>query len=166
MFGVREQQWEHPGLRGSLRVISLSKVRPSSHPGVLRWREGAGSVVLALLLVLAMAVTAAWAQFGLVRRQGFFTITWNVDRSGPERIAIVGWVSHDHERTATEVRLQVDGVNASGQMVSRAVGSVDQEIPPDGESFFEIRLTPFGTEVAFQVSVVSFRFVESTTEAP
>ncbi|MFQ5520879.1 MAG: hypothetical protein ACE5FK_05735 [Candidatus Methylomirabilia bacterium] len=166
MCGVPEQRWERPWLGVTVPVIYRSRVCPCSHPAALRWREGAGGIGLALLLVLTVAVTTAWAQFGLVSREGFFTITWNVDRSGPQQVAIVGWVSHDHDRTASEVRLQVEGVNTSGEVVSGAVGSVDHEIPPAGESFFEIRLTPVGTEVTFQVSVISYRFVVGMTEAP
>lgn len=121
----------------------------------------------ALALVLVAVVSSwAWAQLGLSRKQGFFTITWNVDRTRPDQIAIIGEVHNDHDLTASDVRLRATGTDARGRAVSQSVGSVDQEIPPDGESFFEITLTPVGIEVSFLVSVVAFNFKEKEEEAP
>ncbi|MFQ5830588.1 MAG: hypothetical protein ACE5JD_15760 [Candidatus Methylomirabilia bacterium] len=120
---------------------------------------------LALVLVAAVS-TAAWAQLGLTRREGFFTITWNVDRSTPGQIAIIGEVHNGHELTASDVRLRVTGADARGRVVSQSVGSVDDDIPPYGQSFFEIRLTPVGIEASFHVSVAGFEYTEKEMEAP
>lgn len=121
------------------------------------------SAGLALVLLAAVS-TPVLAQLGLTRRDGYFTITWNVDRSNPNEIAIIGEVYNGHDLMASDVRLRVTGVDVRGRMVSRAVGSVDSQISPAGMSFFEIRLRPVGVEVSFLVAVEQFEFRGS--EAP
>ena len=109
-------------------------------------------LALALLCFLGilLAVSAAPAQDG-------FKITYDVDRSRPERARLTGRVVNERADDVFEVSLTAEALDARGKVLARGITYVDSRITRgDGRPFAMSVPTVPGT-ASFRVAVSSFR---------
>ena len=72
-------------------------------------------------------------------------------RSG--RPTITGYVHNSYGHWAGNVRLEVEALDASGQVIGRTQGYVDGDVPAFGRGYFEVRLPQ--AAASYRVMVVS-----------
>lgn len=109
-------------------------------------------LALALLCFLGilLAVSTAPAQDG-------FKITYDVDRSRPERARLTGRVVNERAEDVFEVSLTAEALDARGKVLARGITYVDSRITRgDGRPFSMSVPTMPGT-ASFRVVVGSFR---------
>jgi len=115
--------------------------------------RGTSAVVLALLVLVAgllLAADPAPAQTG-------FRITYDIDRTRPDRARITGRLVNERSEDVYEVNLTAEALDARGKVLSRGIAYVDSRIARgDGRSFSMSVPTVAGTS-DFRVSVSSFR---------
>ena len=106
-------------------------------------------VVLTLGLVLA-GVSATAAQEG-------FRITYDVDRTRPDRARLTGRIVNERTDDVFEVNVTAEALDARGKVLARGISYVDSRIPRgDGRPFSMSVPTVAGT-TSFRVVVSSFR---------
>ena len=118
---------------------------------------------------LALVVVACLVP-GLVQAQGgrltplvlgwerFFTVTSETVQKGG-RTRVVGYLSNEAGFAASRMRLLIDGLDQSGQIVGQSVAWVPSPNPgPSGRVFFD-EPAPAGT--TFRVSVFAYDWVQS-----
>ena len=106
-------------------------------------------VVLVLGLVL-ITVSVVGAQDG-------FRITYDVDRSRPDRARLTGRVINERADDVFEVNVTAEALDARGKVLARGISYVDSRIPRgDGRPFSMSVPTVAGT-TSFRVVVSSFR---------
>jgi hypothetical protein len=107
------------------------------------------SCAAAILLVL-LAVGVATAQDG-------FRITYEVDRSRPDRARLTGRVVNERSEDVFEVSVTAEALDARGKVLARGISYVDSRIGRgDGRPFSMSVPTVAGT-TNFRVVVSSFR---------
>jgi hypothetical protein len=106
-------------------------------------------IVLALGLVL-IAVSVVGAQDG-------FRITYDVDRSRPDRARLTGRVINERADDVFEVNVTAEALDARGKVLARGITYVDSRIGRgDGRPFSMSVPTVAGT-TSFRVVVSSYR---------
>jgi len=125
-------------------------------PGAHAFRVGA----VALSLLFIVGVSSAVAQWYQPQSDRDLRLSWTTERLGPSRVLIQGDIQNLSESPASGVILRAEGLDPAGKVVSRARSSLETEIPPQGSSFFEIRLTTSGSEHRYRVTVDSFEFLD------
>ena len=111
---------------------------------------------IALTLITATAATAQDTGFGAGTPESrYFRIdaTVTAGRHGPQ---LEGYVYNVYDAHATRVRLNVEAIDAAGQLIEKRVAEVPFDVPPRGRSFFHAPL-PAGTTTA-RVSVLNFEW--------
>jgi len=81
-------------------------------------------------------------------------LEWEVGSRHGGRPVIQGYVYNDYLRSAAEVQLQVDTVDASGAVTSRQVGFVPGIIPLRDRAYFEVPIKTAGA--SYRVSITAF----------
>jgi len=81
-------------------------------------------------------------------------LEWEVGSRHGGRPVIQGYVYNDYVRSAAEVQLQVDTVNASGAVTSRQVGFVRGIVPLNDRAYFEVPVKTAGE--SYRVSITAF----------
>jgi len=117
---------------------------------------------LALGLVLVLLTTAAWGQNTDGSANRWFRVSWEPSRDGAP-FTIEGQVFSDSPYRVTNVRLQLEGLDADSQPVSRTFAWALGDIPPRGETSFVVETIPGA--VTYRIAVVSFDLV-SLGQAP
>jgi hypothetical protein len=125
-------------------------------------KRGVGRFIGALTvgLGLALLVTAAWAQ--AAERTPQFHVTWAPPSDGLPA-TIKGKVFNDSSYRVTDVRLQVEGLDADHHSVGRRLAWAIGDIGPRGETFFVAE--PLPGAVSYEITVVSYDLV-SLDQAP
>ena len=114
--------------------------------------RGTSAVVLVLLGLAGLLLSAAPA----VAQNGF-KITYDIDRTRPDRARITGRLVNERAEDVYEVNLTAEALDAKGKVLSRGIAYVDSRISRgDGRSFSMSVPTVPGT-ADFRVSVSSFR---------
>jgi hypothetical protein len=113
-------------------------------------------LVVALLLMLASAAPAA-AQ---ARSTGIFRV--EEDAGAPTRGAVVGWVYNDGRETVGLLRLRMDVLDESGQVVAVQRGWAYGNLRPGDRAYFRI---PLADRPGRRVVVVE-SFVIQSVESP
>ena len=110
----------------------------------------------ALLLMLAVLAGAgvASAQVPAVPFGQNFRVEWEVAAGRDGRPLLDGYVYSNYGLAASDVRLLVETLDASGQTVAKTVGYVDSLVPPFGRTYFTVRLPAPGA--SYRVTVTSF----------
>jgi len=114
--------------------------------------------VLLLLLVYA-AIAAADRRLTplVIGWEQFFKVEWEAgERKG--RPVVQGYIKNDWGMTAANVRLLVDGLDPSGQVVSQTVGWLGTQLTPGMRAYFEVPVNE--PAPAYRVSVFAFDFVQ------
>lgn len=108
-------------------------------------------LVSTLVLVLVVAIVSA-----VLAQQGF-RITYDVDRSRPERARLTGRVVNERPEDVFEVSLTAEALDGHGKVLARGITYVDSRIARgDGRPFSMSVPTVPGT-ASFRVVVSSFR---------
>lgn len=88
----------------------------------------------------------------------FFDLHWTLERK-EDRVIVQGIVTAERASVIQDVTLEVVGLDASGQVVSRALGTTYGGRMSRWQSRpFHIRLRPTGQETRFEVRVWHFRW--------
>ena len=93
------------------------------------------AIALALALALMLPTTSAWGQDGGRPGNDSFHVSWEPE-TDPVTSRIEGRVHNDSRFRVTDVRLQVEGLNADGQPVGRAFAWALGDIDPGAETSF------------------------------
>ena len=112
-------------------------------------------VIVALLLGLSAApAAAAPALEPLVRGwEQFFKLSWEASARRGEPV-VSGYIANESGFTAARIRLLVEGLDPSGQVVSQRLGWVAHPVAPSTRTYFEV---PVGSSApSYRVSVFAF----------
>ena len=101
---------------------------------------------------------AAWAQgFGSAAPDRFFRVEAEGGQGRGGRPVVRGYVHNDYGVAAARVLLQVETVDASGQVVARSLVPVDGVVPGFGRLYFEGPVTAAGAR--YRVTVYYFEWI-------
>ncbi len=96
----------------------------------------------------------AGAQAPPVPHAQHFRVEWQVAPRRDGRPELSGYVNSSHGLAASDMRLLVETLDGSGQVVARTLGYVDSLVPPFGRTYFTVRLPTAGA--SYRVTVTSF----------
>jgi hypothetical protein len=114
---------------------------------------------LALGLGFILLTTTAWGQTGQTGEgaaQRWFQVRWAPPTDGVVS-SIKGSISNDSPYRVTDVRLQVEGLDADRQPVGRTLVWAFGDIAPGGETSFVAEPVPGA--VSYRIKVVSYDLV-------
>jgi hypothetical protein len=103
-----------------------------------------------VLWVLVLAPTTSPAQDG-------FRITYEVDRSRPERARLTGRVVNERPEDVFEVSLTAEAIDARGKVLARGITYVDSRIGRGDSRPFSMSVPTMPGTASFRVVVGSFR---------
>lgn len=114
--------------------------------------------VLLLLLVYGAIATADQRLTPLVTGwEQYFKLEWEAgERNG--RPVVRGYIKNEAGMPAANVRLLVDGLDPSGQVVSQTVGWLGTQLTPGMRAYFEVPVNQRAP--AYRVSVFAFDFIQ------
>ena len=99
------------------------------------------SAVPVVVAAVVLGAGLARAQnFSTPNAEKFFRVEWQAEQTKKGQPAIRGFVYNEYGNWAGDVRLLVEGLDASGQPVSRTRGYVNGDVPPRGRIPFEVIL--------------------------
>lgn len=106
----------------------------------------------------ACITAAVLLAVGCASTSPIFGIDWEVRQraSGP---VVRGQVTNHHAIAAREIRLLLEGLDASGEVVSTTVGYLPSIIPSGRRMPFEIPVPEDRTTVTYKVRVMSYDLV-------
>jgi hypothetical protein len=118
---------------------------------VLSWGTFTSALAILVLVVgLTLSADPAHAQSG-------FRITYDVDRTRPDRARVTGRIVNERAEDVFEVNMTAEALDAKGKVLARGIAYVDARIARgDGRSFSMSVPTVAGTS-DFRVVVSSFR---------
>ena len=119
-------------------------------------------ILLALGLLLALTTSAVWAQTPAGPTDGWFHVSWQ-PRPGDLPSTIEGQVHNNSRYRVTDVRLQIEGLDAANHAVGEVYTWAIGDIMPGGETSYVADSIPGA--VAYRVTVVSYDLV-SAVPAP
>ena len=115
-------------------------------------------LLLATMVVLILAdegrTTPAGALSATSSVDSRLRLDWEVGSRRGGRPVIQGYVYNDYLRSAAEVRLQVETLDASGTVTSRQLGFVPGIIPLRDRAYFEVPVKTAGA--SYRVSITAF----------
>jgi hypothetical protein len=106
--------------------------------------------VFTLVAVLAVLVVSVEAQEG-------FKITYDVDRSRPERARLTGRVVNERPEDVFEVSLTAEALDSRGKVLARGITYVDSRIARGDGRPFSMSVPIVAGTANFRVVVSSFR---------
>jgi len=116
-------------------------------------------VALGFALPVGLAGAAGAQSFGADPvAERYFRIEQEAVRTPASgRPKISGYIYNTHDHVAGRVRLLVEGLDATGQPVSRVFSYVGGDVPAEGRRYFEVAApTPATT---YRITVSSFEWV-------
>ena len=119
------------------------------------------SAAIALALALMPPTTAAWGEDRGRPANEAFHVSWEPGPN-PQMRRIQGRVHNDSRFRVTDVRLQVEGLDANTQPVGRTFAWALGDIGPGGETSFVVESMPGAA--TYRITVDSFDVV--SVEAP
>lgn len=119
-------------------------------------------VFLAFGLAFVIVTTAAWGQNPDQSSNGWFRVSWQ-PRPGALPSTIEGHVYNNSTVRVTDVRLQVEGLDADSHPVGQRLAWAIGDIVPGGETSYVAETIPGA--VNYRVTVLSFDLV-SVSQAP
>jgi hypothetical protein len=106
--------------------------------------------VAVLGLLLALGALPAAAQEG-------FRITYEVDRSRPEKARLNGTVTNDRTQDVFDVNITAEALDARGKVLARGISFVDSRIGPGDSRSFAVSVPAVPGLARYRVVVSSFR---------
>jgi hypothetical protein len=108
--------------------------------------------VVALLATVLVALVADAA-----RAQDGFRITYDVDRTRPEKARVTGRVVNERAEDVFEVNLTAEAIDARGKVLARGITYVDSRIARGDGRPFSLSVPTVAGTTNFRVLVSSFR---------
>jgi hypothetical protein len=137
----------------------VARCNESIRAGVPTGEEETAMVrILTFGLVLTLVATAAWGQTtptGDQAAQRWFRVSWAPPADGAGTIK--GSIFNDSQYRVTDVRLQIEGLDADRHLVGRTLAWAIGDIPPAGETFFAVEPVPGAVD--YRITVVSWDLV-------
>jgi hypothetical protein len=114
-----------------------------------------GTFVVALTLLVAagglgLSVEPAQAQNG-------FRVTYDIDRTRPDRARVTGRVVNERSEDVFEVNLTAEALDAKGKVLSKGIAYVDSKIGRGDGRAFSMSVPTLPGTTDFRVVVSSFR---------
>ena len=106
------------------------------------------AVTVALLLMLS--ITPAAAQTG-------FQVSFEVDRSRPDKVQLVGRVRNDSSAEVFDVNVTAEALDRSGRVVASGITYVEGRIPQGESRPFVVVVPAARSAVRYRAEVTSFR---------
>lgn len=114
----------------------------------------------------AVAIVLVLLGAGVAAAQDGFRITYDVDRSRPDRARLTGRVVNERSEDVFDVSVTGEALDARGKVLSRGISYVDSRIGHgDGRPFSMSVPTVAGT-TNFRVVVSSFRVGYGQSQGP
>lgn len=107
--------------------------------------------------VVAIVAVVLAGLLGSVEAQGFFRISYDVDKSRPDQVRLVGQVTNDNSTEVFEVSVMAQALNAAGKVVASGITYVDSRIDRGASKPFEAVVPAVPGATRFRVSVSSYR---------
>ncbi len=114
--------------------------------------------VAASLLAILLVASGLTAIGHASAAEGYFKVTYTVDRSGPKEIRLIGSIVNESWLDVKDVRLRVQALDAAGKVVTEPRAFVDRSIRARGEGYWEATMPPDARIVGFRVYVVGYRY--------
>ena len=112
----------------------------------------------ALLLALVLGACATPAQvrpdISATFSDGRFEVTWETAKSKKDTQLIVGYVRNTRGNGASNVRLQVESLDAGGQVIGTSTALAPGYLGGFGRTYFEAPLEKTG--VGYRVSIIGW----------
>jgi hypothetical protein len=107
-------------------------------------------------LVLTLLATVAWGQSAGPGSERWFRVSWAPAAAGP-LTTIKGSIVNDSPYRVTDVRLEIEGLDADRRPVGRELAWAIGDIAPGGETTFAA--APLPGAVSYQIRVVSYDLI-------
>ncbi len=107
-----------------------------------------------LIGILAVLVIAGAAS---ADAQEAFRVVFDVDRSNPEQMQVMGTVYNDSSQDMFDVSVTAEALDAKGKVVARGITYVTPRIPGRGSVSFLAKVPSVPTAVRYRASVSSYR---------
>jgi hypothetical protein len=105
--------------------------------------------------VLAAALVALGAD--AARAQDGFRITYDVDRTRPDRARVTGRVANERPEDVFEVSVTAEALDARGKVLARGITYVDSRIARGDGRAFSVSVPVVAGTASFRVAVSSWR---------
>lgn len=90
--------------------------------------------------------------------QAAFRVTYEVDRSRPDRLRVIGRVYNEARADALDVYVTAEALDAAGKVVARGVAFCAASLPQRGSATFAANVPAMPGVVGFRVLVTGYRF--------
>jgi hypothetical protein len=121
----------------------------------MRWIRVVFSLMLAALASTAGAERARAANYSQETLDRYFRVEFDVSPSSP-RATIGGYVYNQHPGyTADRVRLSIERLDASGQVIGTSSTWVLGGVPPSNRAYFSAKVEP---AASYRIQVESFEW--------
>lgn len=111
--------------------------------------------------VVILATGIGGAESAVDTLDAHLSVEWDAGWTKDGSPTISGYVRSSRGWHAENVRLQVEALDAEGQVVGKTVVYVNRQIPPFGDAYFSARLAP-GAAYRFTLISVDWRSRPST----
>jgi len=114
------------------------------------------------VIVVALALAVAWPGAGeaVSSPSGIdsrLRLEWEPGASKSGRPKVTGYIYNDYMRPAVGVRLLVETLDASGQVIDRAYGFVFGVVPVFNRTYFDVALKTAGASYRITVTAYEWR---------
>jgi hypothetical protein len=110
-----------------------------------------------VLVPLMLAAAFVMSEIDTARAQGGFRITYEVDRSRPDRARLTGRVINERADDVFEVNITAEALDAKGKVLAKGIAYVDSRIGRGDGRPFSLSVPTVPGTANFRVVVSSFR---------
>ena len=110
----------------------------------------------ALAVGLILAATPAPAVMSPSGIDPRLRLDWETAEGRGGRPVITGYIYNDYDRTAINVQLLAEALDASGRVVGRAIGFVPGHVPVHNRNYFSVPLNTSGA--SYRITVTNFEW--------
>ncbi|HEV8441125.1 MAG TPA: hypothetical protein VGT40_23800 [Methylomirabilota bacterium] len=111
----------------------------------------------ATLTLMLLAAGGATAQMQSATPESYLRVEWTVEQSKSGRQRLTGYVYNPRDLYATGVRLLVEALDGSGQVVDSKTATVYGDVPPRNRSYFDTAPPANGSTYRVTVRTVDWR---------
>jgi len=119
-----------------------------------------------VLVPLMLAAAFVMSEVDVVRAQDGFRITYEVDRSRPDRARLTGRVLNERADDVFEVNVTAEALDAKGKVLARGIAYVDSRISRGDGRPFSLSVPTVPGTASFRVVVSSFRAGGTSSQGP
>jgi hypothetical protein len=107
--------------------------------------------------IVALVVALLVALVALADAQQGFRITYEVDRTRPDRARVNGQVTNERSQDVFEVSVTAEALDARGKVLARGITYVDARIMRGDSRAFSVSIPTVAGTTDFRVVVSSYR---------